>query len=96
MSENGMKQCQPEETDLRYWEQLVKENPHAGDVVQYDADSPFEELRLHNTILHLVILGFYSLANPTKVVSLLLDHGANPNSQNDKEEAKRHCTLLAK
>lgn len=85
----------PDVTKLRYWQGRVKKHPQLGNVVQYDPNSPFEELRLHNTILHLVVDGFYSIKNPVEVVALLLDHGANPNIQNDKGETPLHfvCQL---
>src|SRR4051812_15306382 len=73
------------------WKQLVKDFPGAGNTVQFDASSPFEELRHHNTILHMVVLGFYSLGILTAdVVTLLLSNGANPNLQNDKGETPLH------
>jgi ankyrin repeat protein len=91
MSERKFNPKELDVSNVQYWKQLVKEFPHAGNVVQYDADSPFEELLLHNTILHLVMLNFYSLGNSDEeVVSLLLDYGADPNIQNDKGETSLH------
>jgi len=95
MKDNDMRPSTPNVRDVRYWERLVQEGQHVGDVVQHDPDSPFDELRQHNTVLHLVVLGFYSLADQSTVVSLLLDNGASPNTTNDNGETPLHmvCQL---
>lgn len=88
MSEAANNKVDPKE--MGYWERLVEEYPNAGDTVQYDPNSPFDELRCHNTILHLLLLGFYSVPNQAEVARLLLDNGASPNLQNDKGETPLH------
>ncbi|MCA9178531.1 MAG: ankyrin repeat domain-containing protein [Planctomycetales bacterium] len=79
-------------SDLHYWQNLVREHPQAGNTIQYNADAPFEEYRKHNTILHMVVMNMYSLSPEMMqdVVSLLLQHGADPNIQNDDGETPLH------
>lgn len=79
-------------SDIRYWQELVRDHPKAGNTVQYDADAAFEEYSQHNTILQMVVMNMYSMSNQLMedVVSLLLKDGADPNIQNDKGETALH------
>lgn len=85
-----MRRQEPDSSKFEYWDRVTTKYPCVGNEVQFDADSPFEDLRLHNTILHLVVLGFYCIRNPITVVQLLLDRGATPNIQNDRGETPLH------
>ena len=80
----------PNASRTSYWEDLVRKHPNAGELIQQNPDSPFEELWHHNTILHLIVLGFYSLDDPEEVVYILLNQGASPNVKNDKGETPLH------
>lgn len=76
--------------EFEYWKRMVAKHPKYGDFVQHDVNSPFDELHHQNTVLHLALLGFYSISEVTELVSLLLENGADPNIQNDKGETSLH------
>lgn len=95
MSERDILHSESGSAELRDWEGFIQEHPCAGGAVMHDPLSPFDELHWHNTILHLVVLNFYSLTDAAKVVTMLLGFGANPNSQNDKGETPLHLACQA-
>jgi hypothetical protein len=73
------------------WENWLQAHPADANYIWHDPTAQVGEFRVHNGVLHLVVLGHWDhVAEPALLVNLLLKHHANPNVQNDEGNTPLH------
>ena len=74
---------------LEDWKNILLEEPDHANKIYFDPESPFDEMREKNTVLHLAAHNFFGV-DSSILVPFLLENGGDPNTRNNNGDTSLH------
>lgn len=85
-----MREYMAQQQILSDWEKWLDSHPSEVNAIWHDPAAQMSDLRIHNTLLHLAVLGDIIDGDRAELVELLLKRKANPDVQNDEGDTPLH------